>query len=79
MLLSTTSIVNAEQMRRLDQLFGAALLDDSIRHRLVSQRDGSLLADFGLSSDLQSHLSSIPAQSLVELAQGVLFSFNRRP
>jgi hypothetical protein len=79
MLLSRTTLMNAEQMRRLDQLFGAALLDDSIRQRLVSQRDDALLADFGLSSDLQSRLSNIPASSLVELAQGLLFSFNRRP
>ncbi len=79
MLLSRTTLMNTEQMRRLDQLFGAALLDDSIRQRLVSQRDDTLLADFGLSSDLQSRLSNIPASSLVELAQGLLFSFNRRP
>lgn len=79
MLLSRTTLMNTEQMRRLDQLFGAALLDDSIRQRLVSQRDDALLADFGLSSDLQSRLSNIPASSLVELAQGLLFSFNRRP
>ncbi len=76
MLLETTTLIHADQMQRLDQLFGAALLDDDICHRLVSQRDPALLADYGLSSDLKVRLSNIQATSLVELAQGLLRSFS---
>jgi hypothetical protein len=61
-----------QEKQRLDTLMGTALLDEKVRHRLVRERDASLLSAFGLSSETQSWLRSIEAGSLTELAQAIV-------
>lgn len=60
------------EKQRLDTLMGTALLDEAVRHRLVRERDSSLLAAFGLSKETQVWLRSIEAGSLTELAQAIV-------
>lgn len=61
-----------EEKRRLDNLMGTALLDETVRRRLVNERDTSLLTSFGLSTETQSWLRTVEAQSLTELAQAIV-------
>jgi len=61
-----------EEKQRLDSLMGTALLDETVRHRLVRERDTSLLSAFGLSKETQLWLRSIEAGSLTELAQAIV-------
>lgn len=61
-----------DELQRLDNLMGVALLDEEVRHRLVNERDTSLLAAFGLSKETQNWLREIKAGSLVELAQAIV-------
>jgi hypothetical protein len=61
-----------EEKRRLDTLMGTALLDEKVCHRLVRERDTSLLAAFGLSNETQLWLRSIEAGSLTELAEAIV-------
>jgi hypothetical protein len=61
-----------EEKRRLDNLMGTALLDETVRRRLVNERDTSLLTSFGLSTETQSWLRAVEAQSLTELAQAIV-------
>ena len=61
-----------EEKRRLDNLMGTALLDDRVRQRLVDERDASLLASFGLSTETQRWLCTVEARSLAELAQAIV-------
>ncbi len=64
-------LLTAEEKLGIDRLMGSALLDDGLRERLVSKRDISLMASFGLSRDTQNWLGSIEANSLEELAQEI--------
>jgi hypothetical protein len=64
-------LLSNEEKRRIDRLMGSALLDESLCHQLVNQRDVSLMASFGLSLETQDWLQSIPATSLEELAQEI--------
>jgi hypothetical protein len=61
-----------EEKRRLDNLMGTALLDETVRTRLVNERDTSLLTSFGLSTETQRWLRTVEAQSLTELAQAIV-------
>lgn len=61
-----------EEKRRLDTLMGTALLDETVCKRLVKERDTSLLSSFGLSSETQSWLRAVEAESLTELAQAIV-------
>ena len=61
-----------EEKRRLDHLMGTALLDERVCKRLVNERDASLLTSFGLSTETQSWLKTVEAQSLTELAQAIV-------
>ncbi len=61
-----------EEKRRLDHLLGTALLDETVRKRLVNERDASLLTSFGLSTETQSWLRTVEARSLTELAQAIV-------
>jgi hypothetical protein len=64
-------LLSSDEKRRIDQLMGSALLDDTLCELLVNQRDTSLMAQFGLSLDTQKWLRSIEAKSLEELAQEI--------
>lgn len=61
-----------DEMQRLDNLMGVALLDEDVRHRLVKERDTSLLAAFGLSKETQAWLREVKAATLAELAQAIV-------
>jgi hypothetical protein len=61
-----------EEKRRIDTLMGTALLDEQVRKRLVDDRDTTLLASFGLSSETQRWLCTVEARSLAELAQAIV-------
>lgn len=65
-------LARSDEMKRLDNLMGVALLDENVRHRLVKERDASLLTAFGLSSETQSWLREIQASTLAELAQAIV-------
>ncbi len=61
-----------DEMQRLDNLMGVALLDEDVRRRLVKERDTSLLAAFGLSKETQKWLREVKAATLAELAQAIV-------
>jgi hypothetical protein len=65
-------LITHDEMSRIDRLMGSAMLDDALGHRLVHQRDGALLASFGLSLETQNWLRSIEASTLDELAQAIV-------
>jgi hypothetical protein len=65
-------IMGEDEKQRLDHLMGMALLDETIRYRLVEKRDTSLLSDSGLSKETQTWLRTLPATSLTELAQAII-------
>ncbi len=56
----------------LDNLLGLALLDQSVRYRLLVQRDPTLLDAFGLSEDTRRWLASVQASTLKEFAQAIV-------
>jgi hypothetical protein len=64
--------VDSEEVSRLERLFGAALLDDTLCERLVRERDRSLLVEFGISPRVQSWLCATRADTLPELARALL-------
>ncbi len=65
-------VIQKDEKQRLDNLMGVALLDEDICHRLVSERDSSLLTAFGLSTETQMWLRDIQATTLAELAQAIV-------
>jgi hypothetical protein len=65
-------VMHKEERRRLDNLMGLALLDESVCERLLDGRDQSLLSAFGLSYETQAWLRAIQASSLVELAEAIV-------
>ncbi|HRL13092.1 MAG TPA: hypothetical protein PKX07_14505 [Aggregatilineales bacterium] len=68
-------IARKDERKRLDHLFGMALLDESIRRRLVDDRDESLFTAFGLSEPTKQYIRRINAGSLSDLAQAVCETF----
>jgi len=65
-------MLSKEESRRIDNLMGVALLDPDVSERLVKGRDDTLLASFGLSKETRSWLRTIPAKTLVELADAIV-------
>ncbi len=61
-------LLSRDEQKRLNRLLAAALLDDTICHRLVYERDTALMSEFGLALDTQHWLCSIEADSLTALA-----------
>jgi hypothetical protein len=60
------------ERERLDNLIGLALVDSSIRDRLMVQHDRSLVDAFNLTDETRQRLSNTRAGSLQELAQSML-------
>ena len=60
-----------EDRKQLDLLLGLALLDEQLSRRLVSQRDDSFLASFGLSAGFRRWLLGIEAASLEDLVRAI--------
>jgi hypothetical protein len=71
MLIQERFIISPNEKQRLDRLFGSALIDKALCHRLVSERDNSLLAEYGISAETQNWLRYVPASSLADLARAV--------
>lgn len=65
-------VLSKDEMQRLDNLMGAALLDTTVRTRLVTERDTDLFSAFGLSESTQEWLRGIRAGTLNELAQAIV-------
>jgi hypothetical protein len=62
-----------DERNSLDALLGAALIDPSIRQRLVHRRDTSLLTSFAIPAPLQLWLKNLPAGSIMEIAQAIAY------
>jgi hypothetical protein len=60
------------EKKRLDQLLGSALLNQSIQEKLIEQRDEDLLNAFGLSEDTKRIIRSIEASSISEFARAII-------
>lgn len=67
-----TDMLSKDEMQRLDNLMGAALLDTDVRNRLVTERDETLFSAFGLSEPTRKWLRGIRARTLNELAQAIV-------
>ncbi len=65
-------VLSKDELQRLDNLMGLALLDQQVCVRLLDERDESLMKAFGLSNQTQVWLRGIKATSLVELAQAIV-------
>jgi hypothetical protein len=70
-----TFVRNQDEGSRLNHLLGMALLDESIRHRLVDARDESLLASFGLSESTKKWIITMRANSLTDIASAVAANY----
>jgi hypothetical protein len=64
--------LSKDERKRLDHLFGMALLDETIRRRLVDERDESLFVAFALSERTKQSIRKVDAASLSDLAQAVI-------
>lgn len=60
------------EMQKLDVLMGEALLSESLRQRLLVEKDESLFEQYGLSTQIRQMLRTITSTSLTELAQTIL-------
>lgn len=68
-------VSSKDERKRLDQMLGMALLDETVRHRLVDDRDESLFTAFGLSEPTKQWIRKINVESLYDLAQAVMDTF----
>lgn len=66
---------NQDERRRLDHLLGVALLDETVRDRLVNTRDEDLLTAFGLSESTKGWIVTLRANSLTDIAKEVAANF----
>jgi hypothetical protein len=64
-------LLSRDEQKRLNRLLTSALLDDSICHRLVYERDRALMSEYGLALDTQHWLCSIEADSLTAFAAAI--------
>ncbi len=65
-------VLTHAEHKRLDQILGLALLDETFCRRLLKDCDPEFLAPFNLASKTQAWLRSIKATSLDEFAQKVV-------
>ena len=65
-------VLSRDERKRLDHLFGMALLDETICRRLLVERDESLLVAFELSERTKQFIRKVNAASLSDLAQAVI-------
>jgi len=65
-------MLSRDEMRRLDNHMGVALLDTDVRNRLVNERDQSLFVAYGLSERTQNWLHEVQARTLNELARAIV-------
>ncbi len=72
-------VLSRDEQGRLENLIGLALLNEDVQHRLLDQRDPSLLAAFELSPETCCWLATVEASSLTELAQAILAQRQTKP
>ena len=65
-------LFSEQELRKLNQLVGAALTNRSICQRLVNQRDATLQSEFNLATETWQYIASIKVGSLDELCQALL-------
>lgn len=65
-------LLSNDEKQRVDRMMGSALLDDKLCHRLVKDRDTSVMSAFDLSAETQHWLCNIRASSLDEMAQAIV-------
>ena len=65
-------ILTQAERKRLDQILGLAMLDETFRGRLLKDCDPTFLSPFALAPETQAWLRSIKAGSLEEFAQKVV-------
>ena len=65
-------ILTQPERKRLDQILGLALLDDTFCRRLLKDCDSTFLAPFDLTPETQTWLRDIQASSLEEFARQVV-------
>lgn len=65
-------LLSTDEKQRIDRMMGSALLDDKLCHRLVKDRDTSVMSAFDLSAETQHWLCNIRASSLDEIAQAIV-------
>lgn len=68
-------VLSKDEQKRVDQLLGIALLDQTVCDRLVDERDESLLNAFGLSEGTIQWFQRVNASTLQDLAEAVLRTF----
>jgi hypothetical protein len=68
-------LLTHDEKQRIDTMMGSALLDDKLCHRLVKDRDTSVMSAFNLSTETQRWLCSISASSLDEMAQAIVLCY----
>jgi len=72
-------LITTDDLKRLDHLFGLALLNEQFHDRLLVERDELLLAEFHVTEPVRRWLRHIPANSLSELAQCIVASQSIHP
>ena len=65
-------VLSQDEHYRLDMLILLAHLDETIRERLVRDRDDELLVTFALSAAMCTWLKGLQIATLTELAQAIL-------
>lgn len=64
--------IDHTELRRLNQLLGAALIDEGVHRQLIEERDPTLLTRFELRDETQVWLRGLTIASLDELAYHIL-------
>jgi hypothetical protein len=67
---------NKDERKRLDQLLGAALLDQKLCNRLIQDRDEELLTAFGLSDITKQWIQTVSIASLSDLAEAIVSAYS---
>lgn len=70
-----TYVRSKDEQSRLNQLLGMALLDESIRCRLIDERDESLLNAFELTEPTKQWIRSLDVASLPDFAQAIIDTY----
>jgi hypothetical protein len=65
-------VLSQAERKRLDQILGMALLDETFCRRLLKDCDPTFLAPFDLTTETQAWLRAIQAGSLEEFAKKVI-------
>jgi hypothetical protein len=64
--------ISNEDMQRLNQLMGLALLEPAVSDLFLRYRDERLMTEFGITFAVREWLKQVRATTLVELAQAIV-------